>query len=336
MSVVRALDVGFGATKFVVQRIPGQPPVCRKFPSLAPLASDANLSGGYLQRRETMMVEINGRRYEVGPDVEGALPTYYSRVLNPNYTESPQYLALARGAMTMMSVSHIDRLILGLPVESLGAKRAALEARFVGVHPTANGGRVMVRSVATFAQPVGGLIAYIVENNAAQLAKGQLNLVIDPGYFTYDFVVTNGVSPIEARSGSVNGGVSAVLQHIARQVSKQIHERYDNLLSIERALETGCPLVVFGREEPLDRYIDPNTLAPIDEAVDLMINKIGTGGDIKSILLVGGGARLYLPAIRRRLPRHPVHLVDNPEFANVRGFQYAGEELARRSAEMVA
>lgn len=334
--IVRALDVGYGAVKFVVGHHPGQPVVCQKFPSLAPIASRTDLSAGSLRGRETVVVEVDGRKYEVGPDAECALPTYHTRVLNPHFSDTPEYLALARGALTLMRAPTIDKLILGLPVSNFAMKRASVEARLSGSLALGEGHAIHIRSVATLAQPVGGLIAYVVENNAGHWAKGQVNLVVDPGFFTYDYVVTNGLIPIENRSGSVNAGVSAVLQHVANAISERIGEPYDNLLAIEQSLASGRKLGLFGQEEPLERFVDPRALHPVEEAVLAMINKVGTGADFKNVVLVGGGANLYLPQLRRRLPRHNIHVVDAPEFANVRGFQYAGERLLANTSELVA
>jgi len=56
---VRAIDVGFGNTKFVLN--PAASGIqCSLFPSLAPLATNDDLTGGVLQKRNTVVVEVNG------------------------------------------------------------------------------------------------------------------------------------------------------------------------------------------------------------------------------------------------------------------------------------
>lgn len=333
MPIVRALDVGFGATKFVLNHVRGLPMECAKFPSLAPQAAKAELGGSYLRRRNTVVIDVNGRRYEVGTDIDSALGTYYTRAVDPDYTDSAEYLALARGALDYMGAEKIDLLVVGLPVSNLPHKRERLEARLTGIHPISRG-TVHVRRVITLAQPLGGFIAYMVENRQMQWAEGHVNLIIDPGYFTFDWVVANGLTPNDTRSGSANGGVAAIIRHIAEAVSAQLGKVYDNPLGIERALETGQPLTVFGRQLPLSRFVNANSLHPAEEAVAAMISRMGVGTDIENIVLVGGGANMYLPYIERRFPDHRIHVVDRPDFANVRGFQYAGEEAT--SMELVA
>ncbi len=56
--------------------------------------------------------------------------------------------------------------------------------------------------------------------------------------------------------------------------------------------------------------------------------RVGSVADIDRIVLVGGGARFFQPGIRARFPDHPIEVAESGIFANVRGFQIAGERLA--------
>ena len=44
--------------------------------------------------------------------------------------------------------------------------------------------------------------------------------------------------------------------------------------------------------------------------------------------LVGGGAFLFKKAVKAAFPKHRIHEVKEPMFANVRGFQLAGQNYA--------
>jgi len=57
-----------------------------------------------------------------------------------------------------------------------------------------------------------------------------------------------------------------------------------------------------------------------------------TPADIENIILVGGGAHLFMPAIKEHFPNHEIAMADDPVFANVRGFHVAGEIFSRRNA----
>ena len=60
---------------------------------------------------------------------------------------------------------------------------------------------------------------------------------------------------------------------------------------------------------------------------DYELLAVGDGKDIRNIVLVGGAAALYRNGVQRCFPRHRVHTVADAVFANVRGFQRAGEQL---------
>lgn len=334
MHIVRGLDVGFGSTKFVVDHVEGYPVQCRTFPSIAPLASQADISGGMLDRRDTVIVEVKGRHYEVGPQAELALKTHNSRVLHAGYIRTPDFLALARGAFHYMGVPHIDLLIAGLPVAQLSSRREELEQLLVGAHRLPNDRIITVRRVVAVAQPIGGFIAYATHSGLYAKVREQVNLIVDPGFFTFDWVLAKGVLPMAHRSGSFNGGVSSVLKRIAEAIGREHGIVYENLDTIDAGMRFGG-FKLYGRNVPLEKYIT-HAVHGIDEAVNAMCNTIGDGRDIDNIVMVGGGAHLYRPAVAQRYPSNIVQIVDEPVFANVRGFQYVGEEVLRKTMERAA
>ena len=123
-TIVRAIDVGFGNTKYVAACADGEIH-CASFPSIAyPSLRDLS-TGPAAERRKTVAVPINGLFYEVGPEVHLAADTFRATQLHDRYTETPEYAALARGALSLMKVDTVDLLVVGLPVATLTAKKAA-------------------------------------------------------------------------------------------------------------------------------------------------------------------------------------------------------------------
>ena len=55
---------------------------------------------------------------------------------------------------------------------------------------------------------------------------------------------------------------------------------------------------------------------------------IETPESLQNIILVGGGAFLFKTAVKAAFPKHRIHEVKEPMFANVRGFQIAGQNYA--------
>ena len=64
---VRAIDVGYGYVKYTDGRAEESAPIhTDSFPSQSPPASDQMTDTGVMERRDTFVVGINDRNYEVG------------------------------------------------------------------------------------------------------------------------------------------------------------------------------------------------------------------------------------------------------------------------------
>jgi plasmid segregation protein ParM len=322
-SVVRAVDLGFGNAKFVVSHPPGGEVQCLSFPSAAPLAAISEVNGVMLDAPNTVTVSVDGKRYEVGPGVGVARDGCDHRILHNGYLRTPEYLALMRGIFHYMRLPVIDRLVVGLPLGHVMTRARELEKLLIGNHPTVGGGEVYVRAVNCLAQPVGGFLSYAYAPGTSPILRKQINLVIDVGFVTLDWLLCEGLRPIPQRSGHVEGGVSALLRRIAVRISEKHDVQFGDLQALDRALATGY-LTLFGAAVPIAEYI-PDARPVLDKALAALANSVGDGSDIHNIVVVGGGARLFLAAIQARFPKHPVVVVPDPLFANVRGFQLAGE-----------
>ena len=141
--IVRAVDVGSGNTKFVTG-VTGADIRCASFPSIAYPSSGETPHWPASERRKTVCIPVGPLFYEVGPDVGLAADTFRAKQLHDEYTESPEYTALLRGALSMMKVPHIDLLIVGLPVALFSLKKSALEKAMVGEHQVGGGKSVTV------------------------------------------------------------------------------------------------------------------------------------------------------------------------------------------------
>ena len=97
-AIVRAIDVGFGYTKFTTGGTAADIR-CASFPSLACLSTrDPSASLG-AERRRTFAIPIKSVFYEVGPDVVLAGDGFRATQIHHRYIDTPEYLALACGAM---------------------------------------------------------------------------------------------------------------------------------------------------------------------------------------------------------------------------------------------
>jgi plasmid segregation protein ParM len=224
-----------------------------------------------------------------------------------------------------MGEATIDLLVVGLPMNGM-ANAGKLKELVVGEHVVADGKRVKVKDALVVPQPVGGLYYCLslgdFDENLADMAD-ETNLIVDPGYLTFDFLVSHGKKVIENRSNAHPGGVSKVLRLIAESVSTKFNINYDNLGAIESGL-VKRKIKINGKVEDLLEHIR-STKPVLDGSVNYMKNIVGDGSDIDNILLIGGGAGIYRKTIEEYYPNHTVTVVDNSPLANVIGFQRIGD-----------
>jgi len=322
--VIRAIDLGYGGTKFTINDTSDANLMCSIFPSVAALVSGNDLTTNVpLQKRNTVVVEVNGKNYEVGEDVMLANANRSNRNLHEDYITEDAYKALMLGALSYMTTDVIDMLVLGLPVRYLNTRQEELKEMFEGTHKVSHDRLVTVKNVLVVAQPVGGFIDHAMRHNLFNQYKNETNLLIDQGFYTLDWMVAKGLKPMEQRCGGTRIGVSAMLKEIGKSLSSEIKRDIDNINIIDEAVRNG-----FYRKGQttidMDRHI-AQADALIGEALSDLYSSIDTDADINNIVLSGGGSALIAQKVRERFPDHDVVVAQNPVFANVRGFQYAGE-----------
>jgi plasmid segregation protein ParM len=324
--IVRAVDVGFGNTKYV-SNVLGADIRCANFPSIAcPSMREPTSQPGF-ERRKTVAIPVNGLFYEVGPEVELAAGAFRATQMHDRYIETPEYLALLRGALAMMKLPEIDLLVVGLPVSSFAAKKSALEKAMPGVHEIGHGKRVTVKKVLAVPQPQGALVdfAFQHQNDIGH----ELSLIVDPGSRTFDWLVARGMRFVQNKSFSANRGISDMLQAIADEISADIGSPFNDIEAIERALRTGKKPIIFQKPYDLSKAM-PMLHSIAQQAVAAMMRWVGDAHSFQNIILVGGGAYLFKKAVKEAFPNHRILEVKDPIHANVRGFQIAGMNHAPR------
>jgi len=336
--VIAAVDLGYGHTKYSLRA--GGATVEDSFPSFAPIVNGSVglAANGGLAKLRVVQVEINGKRYQVGVDSVMASDGRLERHRDAAYCSTDAYHALMLAALSYMRQPHIDVLVVGLPLNTLNAYREYLEKKFTGKHDVpashtlgveAGPTTVNVRRVMVLPQPAGALLSVVGDNPEL---KSTTNLVIDIGYYTTDFLCTNGLRPLPARSGAIEGGMSGFydeLQTLASEDYKKNipdvpagyqfrmpHHEYEEAVQGSRILDTSAG--------NLSRAINVACLK-IDQYLDAIAAKIGNTDDIRNVVLAGGGAELLAPRFKARFPLMRNLLVPKrPQFAIVQGFLAAG------------
>ena len=329
--VVRALDLGWGWTKANRVNVDGVLEYF-SFPSLAPRHTGVDLSMSVFGKRDTVVVSIDGTEYEVGPD-SGDLDTNdASRNLNDSFIFTEAYRAVFYGALHYIGESEIDLLVVGLPLSNM-MSAAKLKSMMVGTHKLNSEESVTVKEALVLPQPMGGLYYCLSQKDRPEFEflDEEVNLVIDPGFLTFDFLLSNGNKIVENRSNAHTGGVSKILRAIAESLSMKFGLKYDNLSAIDKGLRRR-KIKINGQVESLDDHIK-NTRAVLEGAVNYMKNMVGDGSDVDNIILIGGGSHIYRKTIETYYPNHTLVVLEDAQMANVQGFQLAGLDYIKQGTQ---
>ena len=327
-TIVRAIDVGFGNTKYVKAASGGKID-CAHFPSIA-FDSVSDSTGEPLGgNRKTVCVPVGGLWYEVGPEVVLAADGFIGRNYHDDYMKTPEYRAFMAGALHLMRVDHVDLLVLGLPVAQFAARRLELEKAMSGTFELGKRRKVEVRRVLVVAQPQGALYATFGSARASDKKQGR-NLLIDAGSRTFDWLVMRNNRVIGKMSHSVNRGVNDMLTKIAAAIAAEVKQDFRNLEAVDEALLKKKPLRAYQQSFDLARF-DSMVQKIADQAVTEIHERVGSTDDFEHIVVVGGGAHLFQAAIKRKFPAVKITGVADPLYANVRGFQMIGEQYVREN-----
>lgn len=331
---VRAIDLGWGYTKYSKVDENGKVEFAA-FPSLAPKSVGMDLSSSILGRRNTVTVKVDGTEYEVGPDSGDLDSNDTTRNLNDMFIFTDQYKAVFFGALHYMGTPEIDLLVVGLPISNMGAAEK-LKASMLGEHKITDKRTVTVKDVLVLAQPMGALYYCLGSKKELGLEymDNDMNLIVDPGFLTFDFLLANGQKIVETRSGAHPAGVSKVLRAISESISTKHGIRYENLTAIDRGLRRR-KIKINGTEEDLEPHIRA-TRGVLEGGLNYMKNIVGQGTDIDNIILVGGGASVYRKMLETFYPNHKLVVLEDGQFANVKGFYQAGLGFALSCADEAA
>lgn len=335
-NIIRAIDTGYGNIKYTISDSSTGNIKYGIFPARAPVESSRFLSTRIGSARDTVSVKVNGAMYEVGPDVHYASTNFSSRPTHSNYMSTDHYMACTLGALAYMKEKVIDVLVVGLPITMLESRGKELSLMLQGVHHINDDTHVTVQKVITVAQPIGGYLDHLYSNPSSKGQRSKTSLIIDPGYYTVDFLIANGLHPTEERSGIHEGGMSRIISLMMRalnndMVNNTITSPYTDSDGIDRGLVTG-EFRIYGKPVNLNQYLkyaEPY----INDVINVIHTRVGETYDVDQILLLGGAAHYFSDALHKKYSDLPIIRPDNSIFSNVRGFQLIGENYMRHIRE---
>lgn len=343
---VLAVDIGYGNTKAVWSRqsIPGKPASWSQiqFRSVcAPAAAAEDNSRISTNSSDRVKVNVGDKRFYVGPKAtsEGGL-----LALHPDYINTPAHEALLLGAWHYMFKATgkvtptVDMLVLGLPVHGFQANKEALMQ--IGLRPRrvpvptnlqsiygVTEVQVKAKDVLVLPQPMGGLRLATDGDSAPELFNdGVKCLIIDPGYSTFDWFLTDGMAPQLELCASFQGGVSQLLKVVGAQLSIDHGIGIANFGNIEQALANGEANLHYKKIDmlPYRQIASDAASAVVDE---FLLNFDPFKSNVSHIFVCGGGANYYIDALRARLPYSRIEVMPEGVMSNARGFWLTGQDM---------
>lgn len=321
---VLGLDIGYSNLKIAHGNI-GQNPKCQVLPSGA--APEDRIPQGIRISDQGICVTLGQDLWRVG--LSHAYFDQWVRSLHTDYTQTLAYGALYYGAMAMTGKSEIDKVITGLPVSLWGDKKhaEALVSRLCGTHRIHEGKEITVHSVEVIPQPLGAFLsAYWQANEDANLLSEGRILVIDPGFYSVDWVVVEAGGLRKSGSGTSLNAMSVLL----KETSRLIQDERDGVITVERieeVLRNGkSDTYLFGSSMDLRPYLERSAVSIAHLALEELRESIRREvGSVDMVIIAGGGGNYFKPAIESLFGKSRIFIEKQPELANAKGFFFYGE-----------
>lgn len=322
--LIIGLDVGYGMTKAVCEN--GQQV---RFPSLVAPAEFIRFKADV-----GASVQTNGMTLHATGEGDVFVGELAARQGRPGAVRSPRdrdrvadpimnHLADAAFASLLPEQDYACvNLVTGLPVDYY--RDAHLLAEHLrGQHTINVDGRslvVDVSDVLVVPQPFGALLSVLLDERGRLLAavehlvRSQIG-VLDVGAHTTDLILVDGLEYIEAGSGSLEVGVSTVLEMLRKVLLDDYRISYEPH-QLEVAIRRGW-LVIDGQRMPLNGLAH-SQLNVIAQSIEARARTLWNIGTLSAIILAGGGSL----ALRQWLEPYFKQGIYAPDaaMANVVGF----------------
>lgn len=276
------------------------------------------------------------RAGEVLVDVDGELWIAFAapgrvqegRELHEHYTKSAAYKALFKAALLHAAGDDdvVDRLVTGLPVSQSRDEdyvKGVVEM-MTGIHKVTTKRTIEVRSVTVVAQPIGTLTDIYCSSEHAEVVEESVSLILDPGFFSVDWVLFDHKELISKSSSSSVKAMSVLLEACNADIAKH-HGGNPGIEKIEHALQSGRrDIRLFGRTVDLTDHLRraaeqviPSVFTEIKQTL-----RFHKGRAIDCVILGGGGADIYEQFAKMEFPESLVIKPTDSVKSNAIGFYH--------------
>ncbi|EPJ7982447.1 ParM/StbA family protein [Pseudomonas aeruginosa] len=322
---VFGLDIGYSNVKMAYGYAGDEPETLVRPAQAAPLRM---VKGDETPQAGEYLVYVNDEPWLafLAPDRINA-----KRELHADYPASDAYKALflASLAAACKNGQDVDMLVTGLPVSQAAdkVKVDALKERLIGDHQIAPKTTVSVKAVSVVPQPAGTLYDIYSTHEDAELFNESNVLVLDPGFFSVDWVLYQSGSMNKESSGTTLEAMSTMVQTINSEIQVDFGGEGPGVAKVENILQTGKDyFVARGSRVQIAPYIlrAQEKIAPLALKSMQQSLRFLDGEGISFILVGGGGSGFYKDAAMDLYPNAKVITSDNPVISNACGFFFKG------------
>jgi plasmid segregation protein ParM len=294
------------------------------FRSLIGPAIEIKYHNDLISNGHGLAIQVEGKRWFVGDLARLQSPFTVSPRARDRDPEIIRVLMLA--ALHEIGASGEVKLVTGLPVSWYGDReKLARSLRGPHVH-SVNGEehQVTISEVLVIPQPFGSFFRMLL-SGTGRLPDESIPLtrqrvaVIDVGTHTTDYALADALRYVEPKSSSIEVAMGRVYELVQRAVGEQIREI--DFQEAEEAVQTG-EVLMRGRPHDVSSFVDEAVAQVGAQIVGQARTLWGTGDDLASVLLTGGGAEIFLATVRAAYPH--AHIMPEPQMANADGFYRYG------------
>lgn len=321
---VLGIDIGYSNLKLAYGEQGSEPKVLLRPAGAAPADRLGEKIGGG-ESDDFLRVLVNGSPFVAGLSPDRA--ELWSRELHEDYPSTDSYRALFHAGLLLSELDQIDLVVTGLPVNQYlnPELRERLSGQMQGEHQITPRRKITISKVKVVPQPVGGFVDYVWNlPDAAEIEDSRV-LVLDPGFFSVDWVLISNGELRRQSCGTSLEASSVILDEAARLIAEDFGGNVGRE-RIENTLRNGHAQVrLFGEWIDVAPYLKKaaDKVGPIvTTRLRESLRKENTSADM--VLLVGGGAGFFEAAVKDAFPQLKVTTSEAPVFANARGFWRMG------------
>ena len=318
------LDIGYSNLKVAFGEVGKEPALVSRPAGAAPAEHIGQriMSSG---ADDPLRVLVDGKEYVAGCSHDRL--ENWARELHKDYTSTDSYRALFNAGLLLSGMSEIDSVVTGLPTSQYfdDGLRRHLVKTMKGEHQVTPKKKIVVKDVKIVPQPLGGFVDYLNHLADPSEIEDASVLVIDPGFFSVDWVLLVNGEFKRGSSGTSLDATSVILDEASALIGKD-YGSGPGRSKMENAVRSGRNTVsVHGTRVDIGPYLAAAS-ATVGHIVSaqLQASLRKEESAVDAIVMVGGGAPLFETAIKEAFNKTPLTIATDSVFANARGFWHGG------------